>query len=138
MCAVKCESSHKHVRNCSWIIYIFTLLSLNFFRFWTFVLSFFAYTFYRFLCTFTLRWRTTLWKVINKFLLYRTFSNGMTWKCKNVNDSPQSSKSHTYVDDSQFSGESEIEESELCCVCKKLHLKNWEKVYQKNYPLKSD
>ena len=24
-----------------------------------------------------------------------------------------------YVDDSQYSGESEIEESELCCVCKK-------------------
>jgi hypothetical protein len=37
---------------------------------------------------------------------------------KNVNDSPQSSKSHIYVDDSQSSGESEIEESELCCVCK--------------------
>jgi hypothetical protein len=62
-----------------WIIYIFTLLSLNFFRFCTFVLCFFVYTLYRFLCTFTLRWRTTLWKVINKFLLYKTFSNGLIW-----------------------------------------------------------
>jgi hypothetical protein len=39
-----------------------------------------------------------------------------TQKCKNVNDSQQPSTSHTYVDDSQSSGESEIEESELCCV----------------------
>jgi hypothetical protein len=44
-----------------------------------------------------------------------------TQKCKNVNDSQQPSTSHIYVDDSQSesSGESEIEESELCCVCKK-------------------
>ena len=43
-----------------------------------------------------------------------------TQKCKNVNDSPQPSTSHIYVDDSQSSSESEIEESELCCVCKRI------------------
>jgi hypothetical protein len=120
MCAVKCESSHKHVRNCSSKITSGHAITES----------------------------PVQKKLVNHFSKGSSSSKGksakksvkrvnkktqnksskskkvQTQKCKNVNDSPQSSTSHTYVDDSQSSGESEIEESELCCVCKELHLKN--------------
>jgi hypothetical protein len=120
MCAVKCESSHKHVRNCSSKITSGHAITES----------------------------PVQQKLVNHFSKGSSSSKGksakksvkrvnkktqnksskskkvQTQKCKNVNDSPQSSTSHTYVDDSQSSGESEIEESELCCVCKELHLKN--------------